>query len=101
MPSNHDPSSSQEAPPSPQPPRAVPDLALVRTDLANERTLLAYGRTALMLVATGVSLVKFLDVSFDFVVLGWGLIGCGAIVGAIGTYRFASLKQRLNKVREG
>ncbi|WP_182870361.1 DUF202 domain-containing protein [Stieleria mannarensis] len=97
---NPDPSNPQEAPSSPPPPQAVPNLALIRTDLANERTLLAYGRSALMLVATGVSLVKFLDVSFDFVVLGWGLIGCGGIVGAIGTYRFASLKRRLNTVRE-
>ena len=78
---------------------AAPDLALIRTDLANERTLLAYGRTALMLVATGVSLVKFLDLTIDLVVLGWVLIAFGAVVGGIGTYRFTSLQRRLNATR--
>lgn len=76
----------------------VPNLALIRTDLANERTLLAYGRTALMLVATGVSLVKFFDLSFDFVLIGWGLIVIGGIVGLIGMIRFARLKRRLDAV---
>nr|WP_236649575.1 DUF202 domain-containing protein [Rhodopirellula sp. SM50] len=94
-------SSQSEQSPPPTSAQPAPNLALVRTDLANERTLLAYGRSALMLVATGVSLVEFLDVSFRFVLLGWGLIAAGAIVGVIGMYRFASLKQRLNAVREG
>lgn len=78
----------------------TPNLALIRTDLANERTLLAYGRTALMLVATGVSLVKFLNLTAELVVLGWFLIATGAIVGAIGTFRFTSLRHRLNTVRK-
>ncbi|MCS7467876.1 DUF202 domain-containing protein [Stieleria sp. ICT_E10.1] len=94
-------SSQSEQSPPPMSGQPAPNLALVRTDLANERTLLAYGRSALMLVATGVSLVEFLDVSYSFVLLGWGLIAAGAIVGVIGMYRFASLKQRLNAVREG
>lgn len=93
MSSPDEPNDQESTPPQ-------PNLALVRTDLANERTLLAYGRTALMLVATGVSLVKFLEVSFDMVVVGWGLIGCGAIVGAIGMYRFGSLKRRLKSAHE-
>ena len=84
----------------PEKSKTIPNLALIRTDLANERTVLAYGRTALMLVATGVSLVKFLNVSFDFVLLGWLLIAAGAIVGVAGTVRFTSLKRRLNSVRE-
>jgi putative membrane protein len=80
---------------------AVPNLALIRTDLANERTLLAYGRTALMLVATGVSLVKFLNVTAELVYLGWILIAIGAFVGGTGIVRFASLKRRLDSVRHG
>ena len=94
-------SSQSDQSSTPKNGQPAPDLALIRTDLANERTLLAYGRSALMLVATGVSLVEFLDVSFSFVLMGWGLIAAGAIVGSIGSYRFTSLKQRLNAVREG
>lgn len=76
-------------------PEPAPNLALIRTDLANERTLLAYGRTALMLVGTGVSLVKFLDRSLDLVLLGWGLMAVGFVVGLAGLYRFTRLKRAL------
>lgn len=84
-------------PKSNQPP---PNLALIRTELASERTVLAYARTTLMLVATGVSLVKFLRASVEFQILGWLLISVGVMVGLIGTARFVSLKRRLNAVRE-
>lgn len=76
-------------------PSSRPDLALVRTDLANERTLLAYGRTALMLFGTGISLVRFLNTATDLVLLGWGLMGGGLLVGIVGMIRFALLKRRL------
>lgn len=72
-----------------------PDLATIRTELANERTVLAYGRTALMLVATGVSLVKFLKPSFDFLVIGWVLIACGGLVALVGIRRFTRLRRQL------
>lgn len=96
-----EPSSASSETPGDRPSGPVyPNLALIRTDLANERTLLAYGRTSLMLVATGVSLVKFLNLSFDLVLIGWGLIAIGAVVGLIGMIRFTSLKRRLGAVRE-
>lgn len=83
------------------PPELVPNLALIRTDLANERTLLAYGRTSLMLAGTGVSLIKFLDRSFDLVLLGWGLMAVGLLVGAVGVYRFTRLKRALVAAHQG
>ncbi len=70
-------------------------LALIRTDLANERTLLAYGRTALMVVATGVSLIKFFPESPLAISLGWALSVAGAIIGITGLARFTRLRKRL------
>ncbi len=93
--------SSESQPPDRRPDRTpAPNLALVRTDLANERTLLAYGRTALMLAGTGVSLVKFLDSSIDMVLVGWGLIAAGLIVGGMGVKRIAGLRERLHPAAE-
>lgn len=71
------------------------ELALVRTDLANERTLLAYGRTALMVIATGVTLIKFFPESSLVRTSGWVLALIGSIVGMIGAVRFVSLHKRL------
>lgn len=89
------------AEPSPGAKSDIPNLALIRTDLANERTVLAYGRTALMLVATGVSLLKFLTLTIDTFVLGWFLVAIGFIVGLIGVIRFVRLKRQLSTVRNG
>ncbi|MFU7560124.1 DUF202 domain-containing protein [Roseiconus sp. JC912] len=77
----------------------VPNLGLIRTELANERTILAYLRTAIMLVGTGISLVKFLQVTPDLIALGWGLIVGGALVGLVGAVRYFRLRARLNLVR--
>ena len=91
--------SESESDPEPEAYRP-PNLALIRTELANERTLLAYGRSSLMLFATGVSLVKFLNLSFDFVILGWCLIAIGALVAMAGMMRFSKLRARLDATRE-
>ena len=76
------------------------NLGLIRTDLANERTLLAYGRTSLMVIATGVSLIKFLADTPLLVFTGWALIVLGAVVGVIGATRFARLNKRLHRERK-
>ena len=71
------------------------NLALVRTELANERTLLAYGRTGLIFVGSGVSLIKFLNVGQEWVIVGWTLCGTGVIIALLGVIRFARLHRRL------
>ncbi|MEM6468087.1 MAG: hypothetical protein AAF802_00855 [Planctomycetota bacterium] len=50
-----------------------------------------------MLIATGVSLVKFLRPSFDFLIIGWVLIACGAIVAVFGIRRFTRLRRELKQ----
>lgn len=79
---------------------SVPNLGLIRTELANERTILAYLRTSIMLIGTGISLVKFLVVTRDLVLIGWALIALGGMVGLIGTVRYFRLRRRLNRYRE-
>lgn len=69
-------------------------LAVERTKLANERTLLAYERTALALCAAGVALIHVFSGTGDQA-LGWFLIGLGAIVAAVGVYRFVRVASRL------
>ena len=70
-------------------------LAMMRTDLANERTLLAYGRTALMFTATGVTLIKFVPLSYGLHTAGWLLGGTGVAIGILGIKRFTKMQQRL------
>lgn len=57
-----------------------------RTHMANQRTLLAYIRTAFMLLASGVSLIKFLP-SGDFLhLLGVLLIPGSFVFLGVGIY---------------
>ncbi|MDT0633064.1 DUF202 domain-containing protein [Rubrivirga sp. S365] len=81
------------APPDPLPLRDR--LALDRTVLANERTLLAYLRTALGLVATGAALVHFTD-DVGFEVVGWASLAVSPLVVAVGAWRFARVRRRLD-----
>ncbi|MBN1434650.1 DUF202 domain-containing protein [Candidatus Fermentibacterales bacterium] len=75
------------------------ELARERTVLANERTLLAYARTALMLLASGITLVKFLEVGSDLLALGYVLIGASLLVGIIGYHRFHTTRADLKRVQ--
>jgi putative membrane protein len=72
-------------------------LALDRTRLANERTLLSYLRTALMMVVTGVTAVKFVDINTGVLVTAWLFIVGGAAVGIIGTWRFLAMRNAINR----
>ena len=72
-------------------------LALDRTRLANERTLLAYIRTAFMLVVAGATALKLLVETPAIVVTAWLFIVLGAIVAVIGTWRFESMRRRINQ----
>ena len=65
-------------------------LALDRTILANERTVLAYVRTALTLFVAGVSFVKFFD-SWAIETLGWAFVPLGALVLAVGVWRYRKM----------
>ena len=72
-------------------------LAGVRTVLANERTLLAYLRTALTLLVAGVTFIQFFE--FELVViLGWVFIPLGAVIFAMGLYRFGRVKQWIGEL---
>ncbi len=77
-----------------------PSLALVRTDLANERTLLAYIRTSLMFFGTGVTLVKFLDLSPPLQLAGWVIGSLSLVIGTAGVIRFTRLKKSLNQRKD-
>jgi putative membrane protein len=72
-------------------------LALDRTRLANERTLLAYLRTALMLLVAGATAVKFVGESRSVILAGWLFIALGVVVAAFGTWRFAAMRQAINR----
>lgn len=83
--------------------RDVPDelilrdhLALDRTRLANERTLLAYLRTSLMLLVAGATAVKFVDGSRGILIIGWVFLVVGAMVGAVGVWRFLAMRRAIN-----
>jgi putative membrane protein len=72
-------------------------LALDRTRLANERTLLAYVRTSLMLIVAGATAVKLMDVNYSILITGWIFLVSGAIVGAVGVWRFLAMRQAINR----
>ncbi|MGI9091363.1 MAG: DUF202 domain-containing protein [Gemmatimonadaceae bacterium] len=72
------------------------DLAVDRTTLANERTFLAYARTALQCVVGGVSLIKFFDQTFAFV-LGWIFLVSGGIAAVTGTVVFVRRRRQLQR----
>ncbi len=69
-------------------------LAAERTHLANERTLLAYLRTALALLAAGLALFYLYD-DPAAVTGGVALIPLGALVLALGLWRFRRVRRRL------
>lgn len=71
-------------------------LAIDRTKLANERTLLAYIRTALMLMVAGVTAERVMGGSASVIITGWLFIALGLVVGAIGTWRFVAMKQKIS-----
>jgi putative membrane protein len=75
-------------------------LALDRTRLANERTLLAYIRTAFMLIVAGATALKLFVESPAVVVTAWVFIFLGAIVTLFGTWRFESMRRRVNRHAE-
>ncbi|MHA1126838.1 MAG: YidH family protein [Candidatus Heimdallarchaeota archaeon] len=67
-------------------------LAADRTALANERTFLAYIRTSLAFIAAGFGLIKFTTETL-FIVMGWILIPVGALLLALGIYRFFKIRK--------
>ena len=72
-------------------------LALDRTRLANERTLLAYVRTAFMLIVAGATALKLFVETPAVVVTAWLFIILGAIVALFGTFRFESIRRKINR----
>jgi putative membrane protein len=72
-------------------------LAIDRTRLANERTLLAYLRTALMLLVAGATAVKFVAKTPSVVATGWVFMAAGVFVGALGTWRFLAMRNKINR----
>jgi putative membrane protein len=70
-------------------------LALERTRLANERTFLAYVRTALSLLAGGAVMLQFFPEYRGAVVIGWVLLGLGAVILGVGIYRFVTVRRAL------
>lgn len=72
------------------------NLALTRTRLANERTLLAYLRTGIMLSATGATAIKLFPGEPLMHATGWGLVGCAAVVAAVGGWRFRRVESLLH-----
>lgn len=76
-------------------------LAVDRTALANERTLLAYLRTAFALLIAGVTFIKleFFKSDTFVVVLGWICLPVGAIVAAIGIWRYMVMYRNIEIFR--
>ena len=72
-------------------------LALDRTRLANERTLLSYLRTALMLIVTGATAIKFVDINTGILITGWLFVIAGAAVGIVGAWRFLAMRASINR----
>jgi len=73
-------------------------LAIDRTKLANERNFLAFVRTALAFVAGGFGLIKFVD-ELAYIVIGWILVGIGAIVLGFGFYRYLKFKKVIDSMQ--
>jgi uncharacterized membrane protein YidH (DUF202 family) len=57
---------------------------------------LAYLRTALMLMVAGATVVKFVGENPAVVVSGWLFIGLGALVAALGAWRFLAMQRKIN-----
>lgn len=71
-------------------------LARVRTSLANERRLLAYVRTSIMLLATGVTLLKFFARDQTSIVLGGVLVGVSIVVALVGLWRYHRVHRKID-----
>ncbi len=70
-------------------------LACDRTALANERTLLAYLRTSFAFAASGVALLRFVNLETPMQYLAIALCITGAWLLIIGFVRYASFGRRL------
>ena len=73
------------------------NLAMERTHLANERTLLAYVRTALSMLGGGAVVLHFFPLDPTANVIGWVLVGTGALVLVLGIFRFFRVRGRLTR----
>ncbi len=72
-------------------------LAVERTALANERTLLAYVRTMIGVIAIGGSLVKLFE-EWQYITLGWLIMGSGFLVLIIGFNRYIRIESMLSRI---
>lgn len=70
-------------------------LALERTILANERTALSFFQNGLAFIAGGLTSLYTTEQSV-FIVLGWVGISFGGIAIMFGTWRFMTVKRRLD-----
>lgn len=75
-------------------------LAKDRTHLANERTFLAYLRTSLALMASGFFLIKFIDGSTIFMILGFLIVASGVALFIYGMNRFSFFKNKIDKTKD-
>lgn len=71
-----------------------------RTHMANQRTLLAYVRTSFMLLASGVSLIKFLPAGEFLHWLGMILIPGSFVFLGIGIYVYIRFSRHVKSLSE-
>ncbi|MFA6923166.1 MAG: DUF202 domain-containing protein [Bacteroidales bacterium] len=70
-------------------------LAIDRTKLANVRTILAYSRTVIMLLASGITLIKFFEKEIFVIILGISLIVIAIITGVIGLISYNKINKKI------
>lgn len=73
-------------------------LALDRTLLANERTLLAYVRTFIGAFSAGVAIVKVLDSSLMFLIIGYALMCVSPVFLVAGIQRYLRVAKKLASI---
>lgn len=73
-------------------------LAIDRTILSNESTLLAYVRTSLAIIAAGVTLVHFFNVTL-VQIAGEVLVTAGVLILVLGYRRFKMMQKSINEIR--